>query len=285
MVGFAAGGVTDLAMRALAEHAGDYLGQPVLVEVRTGAGGTLPAQLLQTAAADGYTIAHIGTGIYRLPHTVKLAWDPYTDISHIIRLGGYVIGPFTAVVGLIRNWADLVQAARKEPGLLAYASPGALTGSHVAMALTAERLGMRLNHVPYKGGSEVRQAILSGQVPIGVDAIGAQHTTSGQFRVLAIWAERRITALPEVPTFTELGVPIVETAAFGIGAPRGTPAPVVSRLHDAFKHALDQPSLRDLFNRENLLVQYLGPQAFLEDVRARYANERQTLVRLGLISS
>ena len=73
--------------------------------------------------------------------------------------------------------------------------------------------------------------------------------------------------------------------AFGIGSPRDTPAPVINRLHDAFKHALDQPSVRDLFNRENLLVQYLGPQAFLEDVRTRYANERQTLVKLGLIPS
>ena len=153
------------------------------------------------------------------------------------------------------------------------------------MALTVERLGLRLNHVPYKGGSEVRQAILSGQVPVGIDAIGALLATSGQFRALGIWTERRIPALPEVPTFTELGVPIVETSPFGIGAPRGTPAPVASRLHDAFKHALDQPSLRQLFHRENLLVQYLGPQAFLEDVRTRYANERQTLVKLGLISS
>jgi tripartite-type tricarboxylate transporter receptor subunit TctC len=130
----------------------------------------------------------------------------------------------------------------------------------------------------------VRQAILSGQVPVGIDAISAQYINSGQFRVLDLWTQQRTPALPEVPTFTELGVPIVETSPFGIGAPRDTPAPVVSRLHDAFKHALDQPAVRDLFNRESLLVQYLGPQAFLDDVRTRYANERQTLVRLGLIS-
>ena len=116
MVGFAAGGATDIAMRALAEHAGDYLGQPVLVEVRTGAGGTVPAQLLQTAAADGYTIAHIGIGIYRLPYTVKLTWDPYTDISHIIRLAGYVLGPFTAIAGPIQNLGGPGASSKERPG-------------------------------------------------------------------------------------------------------------------------------------------------------------------------
>lgn len=283
MVGFAPGGATDIAFRAIAEQAARYLGQPVIVDPRPGAGATLPAQYLQSAHPDGYTIAHIGVGIYRLPYTTKLAWDPFRDIVHVVRLGGYPLGAFTVANGPMQGWADLAARARHEPGAVPYGTGGQLTASHVTMELVCERLGLRMNHIPYRGGTEVRQALLSGLLAAGVDAIGPQHVSSGQFKVLCIWTERRQPSIPDVPTLIELGVPIVETSSYGIGAPRGTPAAVVARLHDAFKYALEQPVVQEVFAREGLLPQYLDSAAYLDSVQRQYANERKTLERLGLV--
>jgi tripartite-type tricarboxylate transporter receptor subunit TctC len=155
MIAFPAGGPTDITMRALAENASRVLGQQVVVENKSGAGGTLPAQALQISQPDGYTLAQIPLGVFRLPYTTKLTWDPIKDITYIINVTGYAFGMVAPVDGPIKNWADFVAYAKANPGKLSYGSTGVLTSPHLTTELIAQKLGLQLNHIPYKGNAEL----------------------------------------------------------------------------------------------------------------------------------
>ena len=118
VIAFPAGGPTDITMRQLADNAGKVLGQPVIIENKPGAGGTLPAQLLQTSSADGYTLAQIPLGVFRLPYTTKISWDPVKDISYVINVTGYAFGIVVPTDSPFKNWGDFVSYAKANPGKL-----------------------------------------------------------------------------------------------------------------------------------------------------------------------
>ena len=162
MVAFPAGGPTDITMRQLADNAAKHLGQPVVVENRPGAGGALPAQQLQTSPADGYTLAQIPLGVFRLPYTTKINWDPVKDISYILNVTGYAFGIVVPADGPLKTWADFVAYAKANPGRLTYGSTGTLTSPHLTTELIAQQLGLQLTHVPYKGSADLSQALLAG---------------------------------------------------------------------------------------------------------------------------
>src|SRR3954471_6037456 len=151
VIAFPAGGPTDITMRQLADNAGKILGQPVIVDNKPGAGGTLPAQMLQSAQPDGYTVAQIPLGVFRLPYTTKIAWDPVKDINYVINVTGYAFGIAVPADSPFRNWNDFVAYAKANPGKLSYGSTGTLTSPHLTTELIAQQLGIQLQHVPYKG--------------------------------------------------------------------------------------------------------------------------------------
>jgi tripartite-type tricarboxylate transporter receptor subunit TctC len=164
LIAFPAGGPTDITMRQLADNAGKILGQPVVVENKPGAGGTLPAQQLQTAAADGYTLAQIPLGVFRLPYTTRINWDPVKDINYVINVTGYAFGIIVPSDSPIRNWNDFVAYAKANPGKLSYGSTGTLTSPHLTTELIAQKLGIQLNHIPFKGSADLAQAISGGHI-------------------------------------------------------------------------------------------------------------------------
>jgi tripartite-type tricarboxylate transporter receptor subunit TctC len=141
VIAFPAGGPTDITMRALADAAGKILGQPVVVENKPGAGGTMPAQQLQTAAPDGYTVAQIPLGVFRLPYTTKINWDPIKDISYVLNVTGYAFGLVVPADSALRTWTHFVAWAKANPGLLSYGSTGTMTSPHLTMELIAQKLG------------------------------------------------------------------------------------------------------------------------------------------------
>jgi len=193
LVAFPAGGPTDITMRQLADNAGKILGQPVVVENKPGAGGTLPAQQLQGAAADGYTVAQIPLGVFRLPYTTKINWDPVKDLSYVINVTGYAFGIVVPTDSPIKSWKDFVAYARANPGKLSYGSTGTLTSPHLTTELIAQKLGLQLNHIPYKGSSELAQAIVGGHIMAAADSTGfAPLVESGKLRVLNTWGEQRL---------------------------------------------------------------------------------------------
>ncbi len=286
VIAFPAGGPTDITMRQLAENASKVLGQQVVVENKAGAGGTLPAQALQTAPADGYTIAQIPLGVFRLPYTTKLTWDPIKDISYVINVTGYAFGMVAPVDGPIKNWADFVAYAKANPGKLSYGSTGVLTSPHLTTELIAQKAGITLNHIPYKGNAELNQALLGGHIMSASDSTGwATLVDAGKVRVLNVWGEKRLPKFPDAPTLKELGLDIVQNSPFGIGAPRGTPPDVVAKLHDAFKKAMEDPSYQTALNRYDMLPMYMSSAGYTKFAQDTFVSEKALVEKLGLLKT
>ncbi|MFM7341454.1 MAG: tripartite tricarboxylate transporter substrate binding protein, partial [Betaproteobacteria bacterium] len=192
VIAFPPGGPTDITMRQLADNAAKILGWPVVVENKPGAGGALPAIQLQSSPADGYTLAQIPLGVFRLPYTTKITWDPVKDISYILNVTGYAFGIVVPADGPIKTWADFVAYARANPGKLTYGSTGTLTSPHLTTELIAQQLGLQLNHIPYKGSADLMASILGGNIMAAADSTGfAPQVAAGKLRVLNTWGERR----------------------------------------------------------------------------------------------
>ena len=283
VIAFPAGGPTDITMRQLADNAGKILGQPVIVENKPGAGGTLPAQLLQTSPADGYTLAQVPLGVFRLPYTTKISWDPVKDINYVLNVTGYAFGIVVPTESPIKSWSDFVAYAKANPGKLSYGSTGTLTSPHLTTELIAQKLGVQLNHIPYKGSAELAQAITGGHIMAAADSTGfAPLVKAGKLRVLNTWGEKRLDQFPEAPTLKELGLDIVQNSPFGIGAPRDTPPDVVKKLHDAFKKAMEDPSYVQALNRYDMVPMYMDSAQYTRFAQETFRTEKALVEKLGL---
>lgn len=283
IVAFPAGGPTDITMRQLADNASKILGQPIVVDNKPGAGGTLPAQALQTAPADGYTIGQIPLGVFRLPYTTKINWDPVKDISYVINVTGYAFGIAVPADSPFKTWNDFVAYAKANPGKLTYGSTGNLTSPHLTTELVAQQLGIQLQHVPYKGSADLAQAVLGNHLMAIADSTGfAPLVESGKLRVLNTWGEKRLAKFPDAPTLKELGINIVQNSPFGIGAPKGTPPEVVKKLHDAFKQAMEEPSYVAALGRYDMLPIYMSSADYAKFAQTTFTREKALIEKLGL---
>lgn len=283
VIAFPAGGPTDITMRQLAENASKILGQPVIIENKPGAGGTLPAQQLQTATADGYTLAQMPLGVFRLPYTTKINWDPVKDISYVINVTGYAFGIVVPADSPFKNWADFVAYAKANPGKLTYGSTGTMTSPHLTTELIAQKSGIELQHVPYKGSADLMLATISGQLMAAADSTGfAQQVAAGKLRVLNTWGDKRLDKFPDAPTLKELGYDIVQNSPFGIGAPKGTPPEVVKKIHDAFKKAMEEPSYVAALGRYDMLPNYMGSAEYTKFAQDTFGREKALIEKLGL---
>ncbi|MGO4391941.1 tripartite tricarboxylate transporter substrate binding protein [Variovorax sp. M-6] len=283
IIAFPAGGPTDITMRQLADNASKILGQPIVVDNKPGAGGTLPAQALQTAQPDGYTIGQIPLGVFRLPYTTKINWDPVKDISYVINVTGYAFGIAVPADSPFKTWNDFVAYAKANPGKLTYGSTGNLTSPHLTTELMAQQLGIQLQHVPYKGSADLAQAVLGNHLMAIADSTGfAPLVESGKLRVLNTWGDKRLAKFPDAPTLKELGMDIVQNSPFGIGAPRGTPPEVVKKLHDAFKQAMEEPSYVAALGRYDMLPIYMSSADYAKFAQTTFAREKALIEKLGL---
>ena len=283
VIAFPAGGPTDITMRALAEGASKVLGQPVIVDNKPGAGGSLPAQALQSAPADGYTLAQIPQSIFRLPYTTKMSWDPVKDISYVINVTGYAFGVVVPTASPLKSWGDFVAYAKANPGKLSYGSTGNLTSPHLTMEHVAQKADIKLLHVPYKGSADLMQALLGGHLMAASDSTGfAPQVEAGKLRVLNTWGDKRLAKFPDAPTLKELGYDIVQNSPFGIGAPKNTPEAVVKRLHDAFKTAMEQPAYVDALHRYDMVPIYMSSAQYRQFAQDTFAREKTLIEQLGL---
>ena len=283
IIAFPAGGPTDITMRALADSASKILGQPVIVENKPGAGGTLPAQALQTAPADGYTLAQIPLGVFRLPYTTKINWDPVKDITYVLNVTGYAFGLVVPADSPLKTWTHFVAWAKANPGKLTYGSTGTMTSPHLTMELIAQKLNLELLHVPYKGSADLMQSILGGNIMAAADSTGfAPQVEAGKLRVLNTWGAERLAKFPDAPTLKELGLDLVQNSPFGIGAPKGTPPAVVKRLHDAFKQAMEQESYITALKRYDMVPMYMSSAQYQKFAQETFVKEKALVEKLGL---
>lgn len=283
LVTFPAGGPTDIAGRALAEAASKYLGQPVVVENRPGATGTLGAAALVNAKPDGYTVSMIPVTALRLPHMENVAFDPVKDIGYVIGVSGYVFAVIVRADAPWKSMAELVAHAKANPEKVTYGSHGIGGTVHLAMEELSAAQGVKLTHVPYKGSADMLTALLGGHINVAVDSTGAvPHVASGKARVLAVFTEKRVPIWPEAPTLAELGYGIVSTSPYGLGVPAATPAAVVKVLHDAFKKGLEDPIHTKALEKFNQPLWYQSSEDYTKWAREQFERERRLIERLGL---
>ncbi len=283
IIAFPAGGPTDITMRSLADNASKILGQPVVVENKPGAGGTLPAQTLQSSPADGYTLAQIPLGVFRLPYTTKISWDPIKDLAYVLNVSGYAFGLVVPADSPLKTWTHFVGWAKANPGKLSYGSTGTLTSPHLTMELIAQKLGIELLHVPYKGSADLMQSILGGNIMAAADSTGfAPQVEAGKLRVLNTWGAERLAKFPDAPTLKELGLETVQNSPFGLAAPRDTPPAVVKRLHDAFKQAMEQDSYKAALARYDMVPLYMSSANYLKFAKETLVREKALVEKLGL---
>lgn len=285
IVPWPAGGQTDILMRILAEVAAKQLGQPVVVENRPGAAGTMVGPALQGAAPDGYTIAQLPLTLYRAPLQRKLNWDPLRDITPVIQLSGVTFGIVVPAESAFHAVADLVAWGRANPGRLTVGSTGVGSTAHLAMEDVLAREHVRYIHVPYKGTADQMLAVAGKTLMVGVNSTGfAPYVESGKLRLLAIFSGQRSKRWPQVPTMRELGyADAIYTSPYGIGLPVGADPAVVRKLHDAFRIALFDPLHLQELARYDMEPDYLNTADYGRFVHEVTAREKVLLARLGLL--
>ena len=284
LVGFPAGGPTDITMRVIAENAGRILGQPIVVENKPGAGGTLPASTVVTSQPDGYTIGQSPLGIFRMGYTQKMSWDPLKDLSYIINLTGYTFGLTVPANSPIKSWQEFVAYAKANPGKVTFGSAGGnMTSPHLTMERIADAAGIQLTHIPYKGSADLAQALLGGHVMAAADSSAfVPYVEGGKARLLNVWSEKRMARFPAVPTLRELGIDIVQTSPYGLVAPKGTPPEVVKKLHEAFKKALEDKSSVEALAKYDMLPNYMSSEQYTRYAQTLSKQEGDIIQRLGL---
>jgi tripartite-type tricarboxylate transporter receptor subunit TctC len=285
IVPWPAGGSTDVAMRALSEAASKHLGQPIVIDNKSGASGTLgPATMAATAKPDGYTIAQMPITVMRLPLMQKVTFDAEKSFTYIVHLTGYTFGITTKADSPFKSWKDVVDFAKANPGKVTYATPGAGTSLHIGMEQIADAAGIKLTQVPFKGGAETGAAVLGGHTMLQADSTGWKPLVeAGQLRLLALWTANRSKVWPDVPTLKELGYPFVFDSPFGIAGPKGMDPKIVQILHDAYKKALEDPAVIATLERYDMVPRYLNTEDYNKAVKDVIAQETAALSKIGLL--
>jgi tripartite-type tricarboxylate transporter receptor subunit TctC len=273
IVPFPPGGANDVTARSVAERLAQALGQPVVVENRPGAAGTIGTELVAKSPADGYTLVSISDTITAAPHLYpKLAFHPIRDFAAVTQLARLpvviAVHPSLGAGSL----AELVAIAKRSPGL-GYATAGAGTQQHIAAEWFASLAGIRLTHVPYKGGGQAITDLLGAQVPLAV--LGAAplipHYKTGRLKLLAQTTDTRSPLLPEVPTFQEAGFAALSIEQWqGVFLPAGTAREIVARLHAEIARTLAEPKTRERFAQSGLEAVGNTPEQFAAVVRRDY---------------
>ncbi|MDB5841210.1 MAG: tripartite tricarboxylate transporter substrate binding protein [Herminiimonas sp.] len=254
IVSFAPGGVTDTIARALQPRLAEGLGQPVIIDNRPGAGGTIAEGLLARSAPDGYTLMMSADGVPASPHLIRnLPYDTFKDLQPVSML---VRVPLVLLVNSsvpATNVQQFVSYARSRPGQVSYASPGTGTSNHLFLESFKDIAGFEMQHVPYKGGGPAMTDVMAGHVQAILisSTLAAPQVSAGKVKALAVTSEKRAASMPNVPTFTEAGYPNFKPQTWtGLFLPAGTPPAIAQRIHAEFAKAIKAPEvvtrLRDL---------------------------------------
>jgi tripartite-type tricarboxylate transporter receptor subunit TctC len=283
IVPWPAGGPTDVTMRAMADAASKHLGQPFIIENKAGGSGTVgPATMAAAAKPDGYTLAQMPITVYRLPLMQATTWKA-EDFTYISHLTGYVFAMFAAADTPFKKWEDVIDYAKKNPGKVTYGSTGTGGSLHLGTEMIADKAGIKLVHVPFKGAAEVNAAVAGGHVMLGSSGTSIKPLVdAGKARFLNVWTAKRVTFLPDIPTLQELGYPYVIDSPWGLAGPKGMDPKIVAKIDEAFRKALAEPSVIETLARFDMVPNYMGPADYNKAVAEQIKLEEALLKRLGL---
>jgi len=273
VVPFAPGGSTDIFARLIAERAQGPLGQPVVVENRAGAAGNIGANEVVKAPADGYTLLMATTGVMAINNALykNMTYDAAKDLEPVIYVASITNVLIVPPDFPARSVAELVALAKKEPGKLTFASSGAGASTHMSAELFKSMTGTDIVHVPYKGSGPAMPDLMSGRVHMMFEnAPGAvPHIKAGKLRALGQTGLKRSSALPDVPTIAESGVPGYESLSWsGIAVAAGTPKPIVEKLNRDLNAVLAMPDMRQKLAEQGAETIGGPPEAFAKHIAA-----------------
>jgi tripartite-type tricarboxylate transporter receptor subunit TctC len=267
VVPFPPGGSTDAIARIVGEGMRQQLGQPVIIDNRAGAGGMLGTGAVVRSAPDGTTIG-MGTASTLAINQAVMKAQPYDVLTDLVAIGNIVDVPNIMSLNPnvpAKNMAELIALAKRQPGKLAYATPGPGTVGHVIGEQFKLSTGTDLLHVPYRGMGAALNDAIAGQVQVIYDNLptSLELVKSGKLRALAISADKRVAALPDTPTFGELGLDEINWMGFfGLVAPKGTPPAIIRRLNGALVAALAKPDIREKLIAQQSIVVGNSPEQF-----------------------
>ena len=285
LVGFAAGSATDVIARIVTAKLSQRLGEPVIVENKTGAGGYIASETVVRAKPDGQTLLAVASAIATNPAVMKMEFDTERDLMPIT-----LIGRVPTVVSIssevpAKNLAEFITYARANPGKINFGSSGKGGSTHLAAELFATVADLKLHHIPYRGNAPALTALISGEIQMLVDNIlGAVSSAKNpRVRILALSADAPSELLPGVPTFAEAGAPAYKAAIFfGFMGPAGMPAPVVDRLHREISEALVDQEVKARLQQNGVIISGAGPAAFGSVLKEEIAQWKRVASRAGI---
>ncbi|MFD4838809.1 tripartite tricarboxylate transporter substrate binding protein [Achromobacter sp. NPDC058515] len=283
IVPFPAGGATDTQMRALAIAASRELGQTVIVANRPGAGGTLgPAAMAQTAAPDGYTVSIVVGTLFRYPFLQQVNYDPLRDFTYVACMTAYSYGIVVREDAPWKTLDELIAHARANPEKISYGGTGAGGSGRIAIERLSRLTGAKFNFIPYKGAAEETTALLGGHIQMVSDAGWGPMIDTGKARLLAVMGDARAKRVPDVPTLTELGYPIIASNPVGIAGPKDMDPKVVSVLQKAFHRAARDPDYNRALENADQPHMLMDSAAYTDFAIRQVAEEKKFVAELGL---
>lgn len=290
IVPFSASGATDVAARLISEYAGPKLGQPIVVENKPGAGGSLGMDYVAKSKADGYTLgmATMSThGANAAAYGDRLKYNPIKDFAPITNVAAIPSVFAVASASTPKSMSEFLASAKRQPGKLTFATPGNGSLGHINLEYFFKLAKVELLHIPYKGTSAALNDAIAGQVDSITDNLPSilPHIESGKLRPLAVLAPRRLPTLPNVPTYAELGFPQLSSPGwFGVVAPAGTPPHIVKILNESIRSAATNPEFVKKLNAAGATLM-LGTPAEFQGQIEKAVNHYASVTKLAKISA
>src|SRR2546421_3015207 len=271
IVPYAVGGASDTTGRILAAKLAERLGQPLVVDNRTGAGGAIGTEAVARAAPDGYTLLLASASeIVQLPVVTRAPYDPVRDFAPIAMVSDIALILVAHPSLGVQNVPQLIALAKAKPGAINYGSAGIGATSHLAMAMFNAMTNTKMVHVPYKGSAPATADLVAGHLQVGTPTLPAAlpYEKSGQLKVLAVTSAKRWPTLPNVPTLAESGLPEYEVILWtGLMAPAGTPPEGIALLYRETAAVLALPEMKEALGRQGGEINSAGPEAFAAVIR------------------
>ncbi len=261
VIGYPAGGTTDLCARPLVVAAGKILGQPIVVLNKPGGGSAVAVASIKLEKPDGYTIGILPSGAVLSQHMRNVPYDSATDFTPIMQYAVYLYGLVVKADAPWKTFKDFMDYAKANPGKIRYSTAGAGTPQHLVMERLALKEKIKWTHIPFQGGGPAITALLGGHVEASSQTTEWKpHVEGGRLKLLVVYGETRMQDFPNVPTLLESGYDIIAPSLISIIGPKGLSRQVVDTLHGAFKKAMEDPDFIKVSRQVDQPPMYRGPE-------------------------